>query len=283
MKSFNQIQQNMTRYLLVLIFIFLMPDLISAVPKFKEPDINAMKLVWNDEFKSDSKILKPDQKKWKYQLGNSGWGNKEIENYTDSINNAYISNGTLKIVARKNSNGNWTSARLNSKFSFTYGYLEARLKVPSELGTWPAFWMMPEEPSAYGAWPQSGEIDVIEHCPNAPFWGHQGFVFSTVHYGKSTEFHRSSSLGHTTFKTASSQFHTYAILWTKDSITAFYDGKPIGNGYDQKGKSWTKWPFNKNFYILLNLAMGGTLGGKIANNYNKAVYEIDYVRVYQNK
>lgn len=238
-------------------------------------DSGARTIVWQDEFDSGSV---PDPASWVYELGAGGWGNNEKQTYTNSSANAYVSDGTLKIKSIKDANGAWTSARIKTsgKHSWKYGYVEARIKVPATHGVWPAFWMMPET-SAYGSWPKSGEIDIMEY---SPFIVGDNHVFGTVHYGDSFENHKYTSLANVVVDTATTEFHTYGVEWTAESITQFIDGAQVGNPYMING-DWTTWPFDQNFFVILNLAMGGNLGGPIDAALTEAVYEIDYVRVYR--
>ncbi len=235
-----------------------------------------MKLVWADEF--DGTDSEPNSDNWTYNTGSHGWGNSEVQNYTKSRENSFVSGGTLKIVACKNEKNKWTSARLISSFkqSFTYGYIEFRAKLPVEKGSWPALWLLPQS-NEYGNWPRSGEIDVVEYATNT--WGKK--AYGTVHcragYGG-----KAANSDYIEIKNAAA-WHTYAILWTEDSIQWYFDGKLLTeykNPREQEN-GWMSWPFNKSFYILMNVAMGGTLGGDIPKDLQKCQMEIDYVRVYQ--
>lgn len=235
-----------------------------------------MSLVWSDEFDGTSAEPNPDN--WDYNTGGHGWGNGERQNYTKDRSNSFVSNGTLKIVAHKNDSGKWTSARLMSSFkqSFTYGYIEFRAKLPVEKGSWPALWMMPQF-SAYGNWPRSGEIDVMEYATNT--WGKK--TYGTVHCKAGSGGNAVNSdyieISNVT------KWHTYAVLWQEDSIQWYYDGKFLTEYKNPhtENEPWAAWPFDKPFYIIMNVAMGGTLGGDIPGNLEKCQMEVDYVRVYQ--
>lgn len=234
-----------------------------------------MKLVWADEFNGSGT---PDPENWDYNLGGNGWGNGERQTYTKERTNSFVSDGTLKIVAQKNENGKWTSARLISSYkqNFTYGYIEFRAKLPVEKGSWPALWMMPQS-SAYGKWPRSGEIDVMEYASST--WGKK--AYGTVHCKAGS----GGNAVHSGFVEMADarKWHTYAVLWQEDSITWYYDGKAVTtykNPHDET-EPWAAWPFDKPFYIIMNLAMGGTLGGDIPETLERCQMEVDYVRVYQ--
>lgn len=239
-------------------------------------DSGSMKLVWSDEFDYSGV---PDTSKWRYQTGKNGWGNNELQNYISNENEAktaVVENGMLKIKAYKEG-GEWKSARMNSKQSWKYGFIEARMKITDKKGAWPAFWMMPQE-SVYGAWPKSGEIDIME---NAPSTQGQGKVFSSLH----AEGHYAASpksIGKKNFDNLSGDWHSIAVKWDSESITAYYDGV-AQKTYNNDG-TVKNWPYDQDFHIILNLAIGGNLGGTAdARNLESsgAEFLIDYVRVYQ--
>jgi len=249
--------------------------------KFEEEEAAGqedMTLVWSDEFDYSGV---PDNTKWKYQTGRSGWGNNELQNYTDNTSTAdtaIVENGCLKIKAYYK-DGEWKSARLNSKKSWTNGYIEARLKVTNKRGAWPAFWMMPEK-SIYGAWPDSGEIDIME---NAPSTCGENVAFSTLH-AKGHFGGDGKGIGKKNFGSSfGNEWHTFAIKWDQTKITAIYDGEVLDSYYNDKNGS-ENWPYDKDFYIILNLAIGGNLGGTKDSESlqaSGAEFLIDYVRVYQ--
>lgn len=232
-------------------------------------------LVWNDEFNSGSR---PDAQLWSYETGNHGWGNNELQNYiagsVDGQDLATVSDGIFRIIAKK-INGTVYSIRINTKESWTYGYFEARLKLPSGKGTWPAFWMMPKN---YTAWPDDGEIDIMEEVGYRPNW-----VSSAIHTKSYNHKINTEKTGEMFLETAQADFHIYALKWTKDEIKTYVDGKCIFTfPNDGKGNKDT-WPFNAAFYIKLNLAWGGDWGGSqgVDESALPATYAIDYVRVYQ--
>lgn len=232
-------------------------------------------LIWNDEFNTGSR---PNSQLWSYETGNHGWGNNELQNYiAGSVNGedlASISNGIFKIIAKK-IDGTVYSIRINTKDSWTYGYFEARLKLPSGKGTWPAFWMMPKN---FTAWPEDGEIDIMEEVGYRPNW-----VSSAIHTKSYNHKINTEKTGEMFLETAQSDFNVYALQWTKDYVKTYVNGKCIFTfPNDGKGNKDT-WPFNAPFYIKLNLAWGGDWGGSqgLDESALPATYEIDYVRVYQ--
>ena len=232
------------------------------------------KLIWQDEFNIPGK---PDTSRWGYDTGNGcpavcGWGNNELQYYTDRTENAIVEDGILKIKAkRENYNGAaFTSARLLSKgkFSVKYGRIEARVRVPEGVGTWPAFWMLGANIDKVG-WPNCGEIDIMEH---------RGYelnkIFGTLHY---PAHHGENANGKTlVVENAAKEFHVYTAEWTEEHISISVDGKLIHKVQNKKDI-----PFNHEFFILLNMAIGGGFAGPVDPAFSHATFEIDYVRVYQ--
>ena len=255
--------------------IFLPPK--ETVETLMKDDLTC---VWQDEFEYEGV---PDPSKWKYQTGHGnpyGWGNNEQQEYTDNTttaDTASVDGQYLKIKAYNNGSG-WKSARLNSKQSWKYGYIEARMKITDRKGAWPAFWMMPQN-SVYGDWPASGEIDIMENAP-ARCGDHRLFssLHASGHYNENP-----ASIGAKTYNSnLSSEWHTVGVLWTEEKITAYYDDVAVGS-YVNDGTGYINWPYDKDFYIILNLAIGGNLGGdEYVNSLNgQAEFLVDYVRVYQ--
>ncbi len=244
-------------------------------------------LVWSDEFNTDGPI---NIANWHHQTqlpAGGSWFNNEIQHYTDRTENAFVENGILKIVARKETytdqghTKQYTSARLNSKYAFTYGKVEIRAKLPSGIGTWPAIWMLGKNINEDGAfwdnvgfgttsWPDCGEIDIMEH------WGHnQNFVQSATHTPSS--FGDTFNKGGQTIPTASSAFHVYTLQWTEEKLIFSVDDV-IHFVYRPEVKNADTWPFDAEQYILLNIA----ILPNIASSFTESAMEIDYVRVYQN-
>jgi beta-glucanase (GH16 family) len=226
-------------------------------------------LLFSDEF---SYTGAPDATKWGYDIGGSGWGNNESQHYTNRTTNATVSNGTLKITAiKENFSGSaYTSARLltQNKFSFKYGKVEVRAKLPVGVGTWPAIWMLGNNISSV-SWPACGEIDIMEHKGSE-----LNKIHGTFHYpGRSG----GNANGNTIIiSNATTEFHIYSAEWNSTIIRLFVDGQLIHSLNNS-----TSLPFNQNFFMILNVAMGGTFGGTIDPAFSSATMEIDYVRVYQ--
>ncbi len=229
----------------------------------------AVSLVWSDEFTTNGA---PDAAKWGYDLGAGGWGNNELQFYTSSKENAVVEGGMLKIkLIKENYSGSaYSSARLLSKgkYAFTYGKVEARAKLPSGRGTWPAIWMLGSNISTV-PWPGCGEIDIMEHIGN-----NQDRIYGTLHYPG--RFGGSADGSSKVIPNVSTEFHIYTLEWSAASIKMFADGQLIHSVVNS-----TSIPFNHDFFLILNLAMGGNFGGNVDPALTNATLEIDYIRVYQ--
>ena len=240
------------------------------------------KLVWSDEFdKPDGSA--PDENKWSYAVGAGGWGNGEYEYYTDHrLENAHIDHGMLVIEARKEDylGHDYTSARLNTsqKGDWTYGRVEVRAKLPKGQGLWPAIWMMPTD-SIYGGWPRSGEIDIMELLGNEP-----SRVYGTLHYGDPHD-SQGSQFDLTDGSAFSDSFHTFAIEWEPGIIRWYVDGSQyftVTQWFISDESRPFPAPFDQRFYLILNVAVGGTWPGypDETTQFPQKMY-IDYVHVYQ--
>jgi len=232
-------------------------------------------LVWSDEFEGDE----VDESKWNFEIGNGnwGWGNGEHQYYRQE--NAFIEDGKLIIEALNENYGgfDYTSARMTTKNKgdWLYGKITASLKVPSAGGTWPAFWMMPTN-SVYGGWPNSGEMDIMEHYGCNP-----GDVHATVHNNTYNWNGGVPPTSYSLYTTATSEFHEYELEWTEDELKFSVDGSHIGSYYNSNS-GWQQWPYNEEFYVILNLAIGSHfMPCQTQDDLFPQRYEIDYVRVYQ--
>ena len=234
---------------------------------------NTYSLVWSDEF--DGTAL--NSANWTPETGGGGWGNNEQQNYTSNSENLSVGGGTLLIQAKK-SGTSWTSARIKSqdKRSFQYGKIEFRAKLPTGIGPWPAAWMMGNNISSVG-WPACGEIDVLEWRGNptsdANTVGH-ALHSSTRNGGNPVEPPSRSAVVN-----PSGAFHTYAVVWTANNLVFSVDGVDKATLTPPTADAAA---FQKEFFLILNLAMGGNyVGNTIASSLTSASYEVDYVRVYQ--
>lgn len=250
----------------------------SACSCISGPSHPRSRLVWNDEF--NGKGL-PDSTKWNYDVGGHGYGNNEEQFYTKNRpENARLEDGKLVIEARKEQwEGNtYTSARLltKGKFSFQYGTVEVRAKLPKGRGTWPAIWMMSEKMKK---WPNDGELDIMEHVGY-----HQGYIHASVHTKKYNHIIGTQKTDTVVVQDASEQFHVYKAVWTPEKIDVYVDKQKYFT-YENREKTYDAWPFDQPYFLILNLAIGGFWGGKegIDDRIFPQKFEIDYVRVYQNR
>ena len=226
-------------------------------------------LVWEDDFNTDGA---PDATNWDYDLGAGGWGNGEVQTYTNSAENAKVLDGSLIITAKADGSGGYTSARLKSQGlrKFPYGRIEVRAKLPASAGTWPAIWMLGSNYTTVG-WPTCGEIDIMEQTG-----ANKDNTLGTLHWYNTTA-NSNASYGETTaVADASSDFHLYTVEWSDTSIKIYLDDV----SFFQMDNDSTL-PFNADFFMILNIAMGGTLGGDIDPGFTEDTMEIDYVKVFQ--
>ena len=245
-------------------------------------------LVWSDEFNYSGAV---DSNKWHHQIipiiNGTDWANGELQHYTNQISNSFVSNGSLKIKAiRENYTYNnvtkpYTSARLNSKFAFKYGRVDVRAKLPAEAGTWPAIWTLGANinevgnyfGSTYGSvgWPVCGEIDIMEQNG----WDKTNLIGHLHYSNANTNVYQNE--GSTTYiQDSSGEFHIYSLIWTENVIKILLDDVVF---FERENTQ--EIPYDNHHYLLLNIAMGGNLGGAIPSNFNNATMEIDYVRVYE--
>ena len=256
-----------------------------------------LKLLWSDEF-NGKKGVRPSAKVWSAEIGGGGWGNSERQYYTDKSANASMDGaGRLIITADRISNEyteqvgtvpgtedilnrcsecQFTSARLKTarKLSFMYGRVEARIKMPVGVGTWPAFWMLGGDLLDGVPWPECGEVDIME------FRGDISDRATHALHGPTTP--KGSGLGAAflSYEPLSNGFHTYAIEWKKDRIDFIVDGRVNGT-FSVADTGRRGWVYNQEFFLILNLAMGGTYAGEyIDPTLNQAQLSVDYIRFY---
>lgn len=251
--------------------------------KILPPD--GYQLVWSDEFDAGTM---PDTTRWNYRVGDGcpqlcGFGNKELQWYADARSrNSRIEDGKLILEAHKEDIGtrNYSSARLNTKFKgdWLYGRVEVRAKLPGGIGVWPAIWMMPTD-WEYGGWPKSGEIDIMEHVGYRP-----DSIKGTVHTRAFNHMKRTQKGQYYKLPDCESNFHVYGINWTQEKIEFFVDDE-VYFTFENSGKGWEEYPYDKRFHLILNVAVGGNLGGKkgVDDGIFPQRMEVDYVRVFQKK
>jgi len=259
---------------------------------FAQVDVVYSDLVWSDEFNTNGAV---NSTNWFHQtqLPSSGsWFNSEVQHYTNQLTNSFVDAGMLNIVAKKETftdqgiTKEYTSARLNSKFAFKYGRVDVRAKLPIGAGTWPAIWMLGKninEPGGYFSatygttnWPACGETDIMEHgiFPSQSI----NYVQSTLHTPSS--FGSSVNNGGVVASDLANNYHVYSINWSPFQMSFLLDGV-VYYTYNPSIKDANTWTFDKEQYLLLNVALGG-VAGTVPSNYTQSSMLIDYVRVYQN-
>lgn len=242
---------------------------------------NGSHLVWSDEFEYAGS---PDSTKWSYDLGAGnpeGWGNNELQYYTNDLKNVRVENGKLIIEAHKDSlqQKAYTSTRIVSckKGSWLYGRVEIKARLPHGKGTWPAIWMLSTD-WRYGGWPASGEIDIMEHVGYD-----QDVVHGTIHTEAYNHMKQTQKEGKVIVDQAQRTFHVYAIDWTENKIDFLIDDRLYHTVLRDPKDDFKGWPFDQPFHLIMNIAVGGNWGGK--EGVDETIWpqrmEVDYVRVYQ--
>ena len=293
--------------------MFLSFALLALAPTMRAQAEEGWTLVWSDEFEG----TKLDRSKWGFDIDCWGGGNDERQCYTKSARNAVVEDGKLVIIARhersigpalpadmrrSSSTPNlevardFSSARLTTfgKAAWRYGRIEVRARLPQGQGTWPAFWMLPVK-SDYGAWAASGEIDILEAvnlgvpCAKCP-GGQENTILGTLHFGGKWPANKQAGTETAFPAVLDGEFHTYAVEWSADRILWSVDGRPFGerraHEWSTTGSAAAGAPFDRPFYLILNLAIGGRLaesrgvGGVRLDGYPKRL-EIDWVHVWQ--
>jgi len=257
-------------------------------------------LVWSDEFEGagSETVASPDENRWVFDVWPPGKVNSEDQAYTDRLKNARVAEGWLVIEAHKESYGEaaYTSARLHTlgKLDLRYGAIEVRARLPKGQGTWPAIWMLPSDPFQFAttcdasvdswqgnadcdAWPNSGEIDIMEHVGFDPGVVH-GTVHTQAYYWAKWNQHKGS-----VFLDDFHDFHRYQLVWTEQQMLWLVDDIPYYS-YVRSNNDWRAWPFSEPFHLILNLAIGGNwgrAGGPIDDASLPAQFAVDYVRIYE--
>ncbi len=240
------------------------------------------KPVWSDEFEQ---MGAPDSSKWEYDIGDGcpgcGWGNNEAQFYTTDSKNSRVENGYLIIEVHKDSISGkaYSSSRMVSRTNgdWLYGRIEVKAKLPKGKGTWPAIWMLSTE-NKYGRWPASGEIDIMEHVGYDP-----GVIHGTIHTESYNHRKGTQKEGKIIIEDCMDEFHIYAIDWSREKIDFFVDNKLYHTVSRNHNDDFKEWPFDQQFHLILNVAVGGDWGGKegIDDTIWPQRMEVDYVRVFQ--
>ncbi|MFT4993216.1 MAG: beta-glucanase (GH16 family) [Paraglaciecola sp.] len=269
--------------------------LSAIIVRKKVLDTQAWTLSWSDEFDYQGA---PDKQKWNFDIWPARKVNDEDQTYTSRAKNVRVEDGKLLIEAHKEAyaGAEYTSGRIHTlgKADFLYGRADIRAKLPAGQGTWSAIWMLPSDPFKYSstcqdnedwqgsascdAWPNSGEIDIMEHV-GFDMHNIHGTVHNKAFYWRNWEQRKASING----ENVDQAFHLYSIQWTPDSITVFFDGSPYFSYFNQSG-GWQEWPFDHPYHLILNLAIGGAwgrAGGPIDDSIFPVRMEVDYVRIYQ--
>lgn len=256
----------------------ILPLLLASCLAERPASYEGYTLDWRDEFSGRS----IDPAIWQHAVGGGGFGNNELQFYTNKAENSRIEKGLLVIEARRErlAGHPYTSAKLQSyqRKSMLYGRIEVRARLPSGTGSWPAIWMLPENSTSYGiGWPDSGEIDIMEHVGFD-----QGNVHFTVHTAAFNHKAGTQRGNSRYIADASERFYTYGIEWTPDFIRWYVDDQTVFV-FDNPKTGWQAWPFDKPFYLIMNIACGGDWGGRQGFDNDSLPWrmEIDWVRVYR--
>ncbi len=253
------------------------PSAQNSIPENKSNP--KWQLVWSDEFNYSGL---PDSTKWSYDVGGQGWGNNEAQYYTKArLENSEVNDGFLNIRAIKEDYQNlkYTSARLvtKSKGDWLYGRFEIRAKLPDGRGMWPAIWMLPTD-WKYGGWPKSGEIDIMENVGYDPY-----VIVASAHTSSYNHIQGTQKNNKITIDDCYTNFHVYTLEWEANEYRIYVDDK-LYFTFKNERSGYETWPFDKQFHLLLNVAVGGNWGGQqgIDETIFPRTMVIDYVRVYKN-
>ena len=258
------------------------PKSSEKQPVVNEWDKEGWALVWNDEFDGPALNLE----KWSYEIGGHGWGNNELQYYSDDDSTAFIRDGKLVLRADLVPQGTgsadnlryFSSARLRTsgKGDWRYGRIEVKAKLAMGQGIWPAIWMLPTD-WMYGGWPESGEIDIMEHVGYDP-----GRVHGSIHTGSYNHKINTQRGGSKLLDKISSKFYVYAIEWYEDRIDFLIDDAKYFSFQNDGKNDFNTWPFNQRFHLLINIAVGGDWPGSPDETTQfPTEMEVEYVRVYE--
>jgi beta-glucanase (GH16 family) len=250
----------------------------TNAPKVCAPNAtSAWELDWQDDF---AKAGAPDSSKWQVQIGGDYGSGDEAEFYTDSLKNMRVENHQLVITALKEDfkDKHYTSARMVSKQGWQYGRFEFRAKLPIGAGTWPAIWMLPDEPRYGGGedwWLNNGEIDILEAAGRDP-----NVNLASAHTQKFNFMTGTQDTTAITVSNGQNEFHIYALEWYPDHLDFFLDGNRYLTYTRDEAAGWRQWPFDQKFHYVVNLAVGGGFGGQIDESALPSQFQVDYIRVY---
>jgi beta-glucanase (GH16 family) len=280
MKYLNKVDPSVRRSVPAVLLIMILISFVSCGSEFPASveDPSQWKLVWNEEFDYEGA---PDPEKWVHEILPPGAFNQELQAYRDNRENSRVEDGTLIIEARhiEGTRRGYTSARMTTRFSMNMylGRIEVRAKLPTALGTWPAIWMLPVSSEGRVGWPHSGEIDIMEHV---------GYDNGVVHASVHTSLYNHPNGNHPTATAridgVGEEFHIYALEWTEEHLDFFIDERLVMR-YENDGTGYESYPFDRPFYLILNIAVGGQWGGLQGVDVEQypARMEVDFVRVYE--
>lgn len=270
----------MKKKIINIVFLFAIVNIVGCQGEDPAVVVNTAddftNLKFSDEFSNDGA---PDPAVWVYDLGTGagtpagfGWGNNEEQNYTNDSKNVKVEGGKLVITAIKESSGgkSYSSARIKTqgKYSFKFGKIEIKAKFPTGVGTWPAIWSLGANFNTV-SWPACGEIDFVEHVGKE-----QNKIFGSLHYPGNSG--GNAVTGSRIISNASTEFHVYKVIWNSNNIRFYVDDILYKTALNTSSH-----PFNQNFFLIANVAMGGNFGGLIASSFTQSSMEIDYIRIYQ--
>lgn len=278
MKNYNLYKTNANRSSVLMLALFTLS--LASCDNDEKQNVaqKNWEMVWNDEFEGAAQTL-PDASKWGYDLGNNnGWGNQELQNYTNKPENVSLDGEGNLVLTALNNGGSFTSARIKTKelFSQTYGRFEARLKTPYGPGIWPAFWMLGADIDS-NPWPQCGEIDIMELRGQMP-----NIIAGTLHgpgYSGGNAITASHALYQSRYDV---DYHVFAVEWNADKIDFFMDNYLYQSLSKADISKKGEWVYDSNFFMILNVAVGGNYAGFPTSQTpfpQKMI--IDYVRVYK--
>lgn len=232
------------------------------------------KLVFEEKFENDGPV---NPAVWNHEVGPK-WANNELQRYTDAVENCFVKNGILNLVAKIEAPGKYVSARINTQGnkSWTYGRFIVKAKLPKGVGSWPAIWFLPEDIKLGVRWPLCGEIDLMEHTGRDPEVVFYSLHSKTYNHRIGTEKSVRSRINGST-----DGFHDYEMIWTKESIIFKVDGVEQATFIKGDRDTADEWPFDKSFFLILNIAVGGTFGGPVNEDDLPYVMQIRSIRVFQ--
>ena len=268
-------------YSIKILLIFIFTILLTSCMNINQSKTSTMagilksnySLVWEENF--IHQVL--DTNKWNIEIRDPGWVNNELQAYTSEAKNLFIDNDNLviKTIKEKYKNANYTSGRINTqgKANWKYGRFEIRAKIPKTKGVWPAIWLLSESISEE-AWPKCGEIDIMEHINN------EDIIYGTIHSEQYNHMTDTQIGGNIEIKNLDSKFYTFGLEWNEDALVWFIDNE-IYHRVNKLDHFKSGWPFDKNYFLIINQALGGFWPGNPDENFKSSEFIIDWIKIYQ--